>query len=131
MIATLAAAAALALCPSGPRDDCVVDGDTFWLAGEKVRIADIDTPEVSTPQCPAEKAHGERATRRLRELLNAAPFALVAIRGRDRDRNGRLLRVVVRDGRSLGDQLVAEGLARTWTGHRQPWCAADGSLLVR
>ena len=31
-------------------------------------------------------------------------------------------RVVTRDGRSLGDRLVAEGLARTWTGRRQPWC---------
>ena len=34
--------------------------------------------------------------------------------GRDEDRYGRKLRVVVRNGRSLGDQLVSEGLARTW-----------------
>jgi endonuclease YncB( thermonuclease family) len=30
--------------------------------------------------------------------------------------------VLVRDGRSLGDILVSEGLARTWSGRRQPWC---------
>jgi len=29
--------------------------------------------------------------------------------GRDEDRYGRKLRVVVRNGRSLGDQLVSEG----------------------
>lgn len=29
--------------------------------------------------------------------------------------------VFMRDGRSIGDILVSEGLARTWTG-RQPWC---------
>jgi micrococcal nuclease len=117
-----AAAAALTLCAAGPRDNCVVDGDTFWLAGEKIRIADIDTPEVSAPQCPAEKALGDRATRRLLALLNAAPFELRQVGERNRDRNGRLLRVVTRRGRSIGDQLVAEGLARTWTGRREPWC---------
>src|SRR5687768_10767713 len=24
--------------------DCVIDGDTFWYRGEKIRIADINTP---------------------------------------------------------------------------------------
>jgi micrococcal nuclease len=42
--------------------------------------------------------------------------------GRDEDRYGRKLRVVVRDGRSIGDMLVAEGLARAWTGRREPRC---------
>lgn len=104
------------------RDTCVVDGDTFWLDSVKIRIADIDTPEISQPQCDYEKALGEKATERLIQLLNAGPFELQTIGGRDIDRYGRLLRVVVRDGSSLGDQLVAEGLARTWTGRREPWC---------
>jgi endonuclease YncB( thermonuclease family) len=107
------------LCPPGPRDNCVVDGDTFWLRGEKIRIADIDTPEVSEPQCAAEKALGDRATRRLLVLLNRGPFKL---QGDKQDRHGRLLRVVARRGRSIGDQLVREGLARTWSGRREPWC---------
>lgn len=104
------------------RQTCVVDGDTFWLEGAKIRIADIDTPEISQPQCDYERALGDQATERLIELLNAGPFELQNIGNRDVDRYGRLLRVVVRDGRSLGDQLVAEGLARTWTGRREPWC---------
>jgi micrococcal nuclease len=116
------AAAALTLCPEGPRDNCVVDGDTFWLAGEKIRIADIDTPEVSEPRCPAEKALGDRATLRLLALLNAGTFDLQQVKSRDRDRYGRLLRVVTRRGRSIGGQLVKEGLARSWTGRREPWC---------
>lgn len=37
---------ALTLCAPGPRDNCVVDGDTFWRAGEKIRLADIATPEI-------------------------------------------------------------------------------------
>ncbi len=31
------------------RRTCVVDGDTIWLEGVKIRIADIDTPEISQP----------------------------------------------------------------------------------
>ena len=104
------------------RHTCVVDGDTFWLNGEKIRIADIDTPEISQPKCDAEYELGMRATSRLLELLNAGPFELVPIPDRDKDPYGRLLRVVVRNGRSLGDQLVREGLARTWSGRREPWC---------
>ena len=41
---------------------------------------------------------------------------------RDRDRYGRLLRIVTRDGNSLGMTLVAEGHARAWDGARRPWC---------
>ena len=104
------------------RRTCVVDGDTFWLEGVKVRIMDIDTPEVSRPQCASEKALGDRATVRLIELLNAGPFEMQTLGGRDEDQYGRKLRVIVRDGQSIGDQLVAEGLARTWSGRREPWC---------
>ena len=111
-----------AKCSAGVRKNCVVDGDTLWINGEKVRVADIDTPEISTPKCASELALGKRATRRLIELVNEGPFQLQAWPGRDTDRYGRKLRVLVRDGRSLGDRLVSEGLARTWSGRREPWC---------
>lgn len=104
------------------RRTCVIDGDTFWLDGQKIRIADIDTPEVGQPRCAHEKKLGDRATDRLIMLLNQGPFEVVPIGGRDEDQYGRKLRVIMRDNGSLGDQLVAEGLARTWTGQREPWC---------
>ena len=100
----------------------VVDGDTFWLGGEKIRIADIDTPELQAG-CPEEAVLAGQATRRLEGLLGEGPFDLSPIPGRDEDRYGRKLRIVSRGGRSLGDVLVAEGLARAWTGRREPWCA--------
>ncbi|AYG58000.1 thermonuclease family protein [Rhizobium jaguaris] len=109
-------------CGSGKRQNCIVDGDTLWSDSVKVRVADIDTPEISQPHCAAEKALGEQATVRLMELVNAGPFQMRAWSGRDEDKYGRKLRVLVRDGRSLGDILVSEGLARIWTGRRQPWC---------
>lgn len=101
----------------------VIDGDTFETGGIRVRIADIDAPETHPPRCAYEADLGNRATARMRALLAAGPFELHPIPdGRDTDRYGRKLRIVTRGGRSLGDQLVAEGLARTWTGRREPWC---------
>ena len=120
-IPLLALAAAFALCPPGPRTTCVVDGDTFWLSGEKIRIADINAPETHGARCPGERARGDAATLRLISLLNAGPFTLEPY-PRDRDKYGRLLRVVVRYGRSLGAELVAEGLAEPWQGRRGDWC---------
>src|SRR6185295_4843460 len=94
----------------------VVDGDTFWVGGDKIRIADIDTPETHPPRCAYEAELGEKATQRLAALLAEGPFELEPIGGRDLDIYGRKLRIVTRGGRSLGDVLVTEGLARTWTG---------------
>lgn len=109
------------LCVRGKPAECVVDGDTFHAAGQTWRIADIDAPEVFSPKCPAEKALGDRATARLLALLGEGPVML-APADRNEDRYGRKLRILMRDGKSLGLQLVAEGLAREWDGARHPWC---------
>lgn len=113
--------ASFPFCADGRRTTCIVDGDTLWLSGAKIRIADIDAPELSPPRCETERVKGEAAKRRLRDLMNAGPFSLVAGL-RDEDQYGRKLRTVTRDGRSIGDLLVQEGLARRWDGSRHPWC---------
>jgi endonuclease YncB( thermonuclease family) len=110
------------LCHTGGGTHCVVDGDTIWIAGEKVRIADIDAPETHPPRCAREADLGRRATQRLQAMLNAGA---VTLSDEGRDRYGRKLAVVSRDGRSLGQALVAEGLARPWDGRRRPWCDAQ------
>lgn len=109
------------LCHTGGGTNCVVDGDTFWVGGEKVRVADIDAPETHPPRCAEEARLGEAATLRLQALLNAGPVTLASVE-RDEDRYGRKLRVVERDGQSLGMTLVSEGLAREWEGARRGWC---------
>lgn len=118
MTLTILAYAALSICAPGPRDNCVVDGDTFWLDGEKVRIADIDAPEMNG-RCPSESRLAIASRDRLRQLLNSEEFKLHRA---GQDRYGRTLAVVTIDGYSVGDVLVSEGLARTWTGRREPWC---------
>lgn len=116
-----ALSASFGLCHAGGGANCVVDGDTFWFRGEKIRISDIDTPETHGPRCAAEAALGARATDRLHQLMNAGAFTLEQGE-RATDRYGRALRVVTRGGESIGGMLVAEGLARTWDGARHPWC---------
>jgi micrococcal nuclease len=108
-------------CHIGGGTNCVVDGDTFWMDGQKIRIADIDTPETHPPRCPEEAALGEQATQRLRALLNEGPITLETT-DRSTDQYGRALRIVKRNGQSLGAILVTEGLARPWEGYRRPWC---------
>lgn len=109
------------ICGNAHRISCVVDGDTFWLRGTKIRIADIDTPELSPPRCDRERQRGMAAKQRLLEILNSGPIVLKST-ARDEDRFGRKLRAVFRGDRSVGDILIAEGLARRWEGSRRSWC---------
>lgn len=99
----------------------MIDGDTFDVDGVRIRVADIDTPEVHG-RCPEESRLAARATERMEALLGEGPFELGPIPDRDEDVYGRKLRIVSRSGRSLGDTLVAEGLAHPWVGHKLPWC---------
>jgi micrococcal nuclease len=110
------------LCIQPSQQNCVIDGDTIRYGGAKIRLEDIDTPETHEPKCASEAARGRQATRRLLELINAGPFRLVRTGDREVDRYGRKLRTITRDGRSVGEVLIAEGLARHWDGARRSWC---------
>jgi endonuclease YncB( thermonuclease family) len=115
-------AAGFTLCGKPNRWNCVVDGDTIRFEGIKIRIEGIDAPETHGFGCEYERALGMRATMRMLELVNAGPFEIVQRGRRDTDKYGRKLRVLERDGHSLGDMLIAEGLARRWDGRRHGWC---------
>ena len=112
------------LCHSGGGTNCVVEGDTFWMEGAKIRIADIDAPETHPSRCAEEARLGDAATERLQALLNAGPVELASA-DRESDRYGRKLRFVTSAGQSVGQTLVDEGLARPWEGQHRPWCGAS------
>lgn len=113
------AALVLAICPpSGLRITCVHDGDSIVVEQERIRLADIDAPELQG-RCDHESRLAIRARDRLVEILASGD---VAIHRQGRDRYRRTLAIVTVDGRSAGDILVSEGLARTWSGRREPWC---------
>jgi len=115
----LITALAIAACPPPPaeRVTCVVDGDTVWIAREKIRIADIDAPEMKG-KCPAESARARQARDRLVALLREGG---VTIARQGQDRYGRTLAHLANHQGGIGAQLVSEGLARRW-GDRRGWC---------
>lgn len=112
-----AAGAAMDFCSGPVRVTCVVDGDTVWIEGEKIRLADIDAPEAGGA-CEAERVTAARAAGRLAALLGGS----YSIERSGLDGYGRTLAVIVVDGRSVGAVLVEEGLARPWRGKREQWC---------
>lgn len=116
----LLAASILTICAPGPavkQPSCVTDGDSFRLDLERIRLADIDTPELSG-KCPYERALALRARDRLRELLSRG----FEIERTGADKYRRTLGIVRVEGRSVGEILVAEKLARKWEGRRKSWC---------
>lgn len=111
--------AAFTVC-SGPfRHNCVVDGDTIMFEGEKLRLQGIDTPEIFSPKCDYEYDLGLRARDELLAILNSNRFSVT--RG-SQDGYGRTLAVINLESRTAGSVLVEKGLARKWTGRREPWC---------
>ncbi|TIX89581.1 hypothetical protein [Rhizobium sp. P44RR-XXIV] len=109
------------LCGGGSGTNCVVDGNTFWQDGVRIQLADVDVPDVGAARCPSERQKAVAAKLRLQAILNDGTFVLSGSNRGD-DQNGGKLRIAMRAGRSIGDQLVSEGLARRWNGQAPSWC---------
>ncbi|MCI0341854.1 MAG: protein kinase [Planctomycetales bacterium] len=103
----------------------VVDADTIeaeFLGGPDardgpggrrlVRLLGIDAPEKRNPHKP-EQPFGEEAARFARELLTGREVEIVGDPSR-RDRYGRVLAYVHRDGEDVGARLVRAGWARVF-----------------
>lgn len=130
------AAEPLPLCAGPDRSargvTCIVDGDTFWLDGEKMRVARIDAPELRG-RCRAERRLAIVARDRLAGLLSdvAALPPCNAARIRDQPdclsragvgRYGRTLVSIRVGGADVGDILIGEGLAARYGGGKPDWC---------
>lgn len=112
---------AFGYCHVGGGINCVVDGDTFYRNGEKVRIAGIDAPETHPPRCDHEAQLGSEATKKLHDLLSRGAVTMTSI-DRDRDVYGRLLRNVAVNGEDVGETMISAGVARDYGNGRRPWC---------
>ncbi len=98
-----------------------IDGDTIQCGRQRVRILNIDTPELHG-QCPAEIEKARQAQAFTAARLVAGAIEIRPDPRRPRDRYGRTLAWVLVEGRDLGEDLIAAGLARRWDGRRRPWC---------
>lgn len=99
-----------------------IDGDSVVSpSGEELRIANIDTAEIYG-RCESERALARRAKAATQAALTRASTITTQPYKRPHDKHGRRLVYLIVDGRDLGEILIAEGLARPWTGRRRPWC---------
>lgn len=85
---------------------------------ERVWISNIDALEIEV-QCRYEIDLAQDSKHRLAAILIGQR---VEIRREGEDRYDRTLATLWLNGRDVGDQLVSEGLARTWGGRHEPWC---------
>lgn len=111
-----AALAALILCTVVT----VHDGDTIRCNGERVRIVDIDAPELpDSPKCKDRRASyawcdfgaGYKSRDALRGLLASGQVRIQRV---GVDKYGRTLAYVSVNGRDAGQYLISLGLARRW-----------------
>ncbi len=119
--------------PVTPAQVHVVDADTIDALGERWRLTldgdtaghprGFDTPETFRPHCEAERALGQQATARLKEMVAAGGLVLCAA-GRV-DRYGRQLGTLSAGGANVGTVLLEEGLARRWPEKERKWCDGD------
>ena len=111
--------------------DYVLDGDTFAAGVQvaddititvRVRVINIDTPELSGA-CPREVAMAETAKDFVTDLLPVG--AVVELQNIKDDKYlGRIdANVILPDGRDLGNVLIKQKLARSYSGGRRlGWC---------
>jgi endonuclease YncB( thermonuclease family) len=109
-------------CGTSGLDNCVADGGVFWFHKQEIRLADVVAPKTENARCDSERQKGFAAKVRLRDLLNQGGFDLVDWPNADGDGRGRKLRVVLRNGQSIGQQLVREGLVHGVSDAAKPWC---------
>jgi micrococcal nuclease len=98
----------------------VHDGDTIRCGTERVRLADIDAPELSgSPRCEGYRAATSwcdyELARRSRSALKAfLDTGRVEVIRQGEDNYGRTLAIVRVEGVSAGEHLIRQGLARPW-----------------
>ena len=109
----------------------VVDGDTIEIKDEcfptelklSIRVLGIDTPEKgSRAKCDKEAKLAEKASKFTKEFIGKNKTA--TFRNIKWDKyGGRLLADVEINGKSLSDELIKNGLARSYDGKKKgSWC---------
>ena len=103
-----------------PAEVRVVDGDTIRLGGERIRLIDIDAPEMgSGASCDAERNLAELAKGKLTEILGGQRLE---IERRGKDRFGRTLAYIRVSGADVGEMLIRARVAVRWEGRQHEWC---------
>ncbi len=112
-----------------------VDGDTVKCDGQNLRdmgsgapdISGYDTPEIWSNKCDFELELARKAKKRMAVLLKT-PGLKIYDSGQvdDTEEHRPLVWIIMPDGRTVGDILMSEGLARIWLpDHKNDWCTGN------
>lgn len=97
-------------CRTSGGANCVLDGQTFRLAGQPIALVGIDAPAIHPSRCSQEANLGISAAVRLRALLNRGP---VTVTGAGQ---------VEVNGQDVGKAMVASGTVRELRPEPYDWC---------
>ena len=102
------------------------DGDTCYVMIDgnkaKIRLLELDTPEISKPKCEAELELGLEARDYLNNLI--ANASLVEIKTEyEKDYFGRTLAHLIIDGEDVSSMIVRNNLGVKYdTDNKMNWC---------
>jgi len=103
------------------------DGDTCYVMIDgnkaKIRLLELDTPEISKPKCEAELELGLEARDYLNNLI--ANASLVEIKTEyEKDYFGRTLAYLIIDGEDASAKIRSNNLGVIYErGNRKDWCS--------
>ena len=102
------------------------DGDTCYVTidGEntKIRLLELDTPEISKPKCEQEMQLGLKARDYLNDLI-ANAMTIEFKTNYTKDYFGRILSYLIIDGEDASDKIIKNNLGVIYRrNNKQNWC---------
>ena len=102
------------------------DGDTCYVTldgqNEKIRLLELDTPEISKPKCDAELELGLNARDYVNDLIKNAE-TIEFKTAHERDYFGRILSYLIINGEDVSALLIKNSLGAVYKkGHKMDWC---------
>ncbi len=95
-------------CYNAQGPNCVADGGSITVAGQRVEIAGVDAPGIADAKCDREHDRGVEAATVLAELLNSGA---VTVGAPFRDQSGRTVSKVEVKGRDVALNMIGQDLA--------------------
>ena len=102
------------------------DGDTCYVMIDgnkaKIRLLELDTPEISKPKCEAELELGLEARDYLNNLITNASIVEINT-DYEKDYYGRTLAYLIIDGEDVSSMIVRNNLGVKYdTDNKMNWC---------
>ena len=102
------------------------DGDTCYVTidnqKEKIRLLELDTPEISKPKCEKEYLRGIEARDFINQLIEDANSIIIET-DYSKDYFGRTLAYLIVDGVDVSSLMIEKGLGVKYQkGIKNNWC---------